>query len=102
MTENTRSERTNSPTRFLRLPEVMERTGLSRSTIYVRVAAGSFPRPVALGGRAVGWIEAEVEEWVAERIAESRFEDARAGERVDAAPGIPVTRRRAAEARPIR
>ncbi len=102
MIENTMEQRTNPPTRFLRLPEVMERTGLSRSTIYVRVAAGSFPRPVALGGRAVGWIEAEVEAWVAERIAESRFEDARAGERVEAAPGIPGTRRRAAEARPIR
>ena len=102
MTENPRNERTNPPIRFLRLPEVMKRTGLSRSTIYVRLAEGRFPRPVALGGRAVGWIEAEVEEWVAERIAESRFEDARAGEHVDAAPGIPVTRRRAAEARPIR
>ena len=67
MTENTMERRTNPPTRFLRLPEVMERTGLSRSTIYVRLAEGRFPRPVALGGRAVGWIEAEVDEWVRER-----------------------------------
>ena len=58
MTENPRSERTNPPIRFLRLPEVMKRPGLSRSTIYVRVAAVCFPRPVARGGRAVGWIEA--------------------------------------------
>ncbi len=100
MAENPRNERTNPPTRFLRLPEVMERTGLSRSTIYVRLAAGRFPRPVALGGRAVGWIEAEIEEWVAERIAESRFDGERAGERVEAAQRIPGWR--AAEARPVR
>ena len=58
--------------RFLRLPEVMARTGLSRSTIYVRLDHGRFPRPVSLGARAVGWIEAEVDEWMRERIAESR------------------------------
>ena len=58
--------------RFLRLPEVLARTGLSRSTIYVRLDQGRFPRPVSLGGRAVGWIEAEVDEWIRERIAESR------------------------------
>ena len=50
---------------FLRLPEVLERTGLSRSTIYVRLDHGRFPRPVPLGGHAVGWIESEVDEWTA-------------------------------------
>ena len=89
MTENTMERRMNPPTRFLRLPEVMARTGLSRSTIYVRLAEGRFPRPVALGGRAVGWIEAEVDEWVRERIAESRFERERAGERGEAALAMP-------------
>ena len=102
MAENPRNERTNPPTRFLRLPEVMARTGLSRSTIYVRLAAGCFPRPVALGRRAVGWIEAEIEEWVAERIAESRFDGDRAGERGEAAHRIPEAGWRAAEARPVR
>ena len=58
--------------RFLRLPEVLARTGLSRSTIYVRLDQGSFPRPVSLGGRAVGWIETEVDEWIRERIEKSR------------------------------
>ena len=58
--------------RFLRLPEVLARTGLSRSTIYVRLDRGRFPRPVSLGARAVGWIEAEVDEWIRERIAASR------------------------------
>ena len=58
--------------RFLRLPEVLARTGLSRSTIYVRLEQGRFPRPVSLGARAVGWIEAEVDEWMRDRIAASR------------------------------
>ena len=58
--------------RFLRLPEVLARTGLSRSTIYVRLDEGRFPRPVSLGGRAVGWIEAEVDDWIRARIVASR------------------------------
>ncbi len=58
--------------RFLRLPEVLARTGLSRSTVYVRLEQGRFPRPVSLGGRAVGWIEAEVDDWIRDRIDESR------------------------------
>jgi len=57
---------------ILRLPAVKQRTGLSRSTIYLRVAEGSFPAPVSLGGRAVGWIESEVDEWIARQIATSR------------------------------
>lgn len=55
---------------ILRLPEVKARTGLSRSTIYLRVTDGNFPQPVSLGGRAVGWIEAEVDEWLTYRIEE--------------------------------
>ncbi len=102
MTENPNEQRTNPPTCFLRLPEVMERTGLSRSTIYVRVAAGRFPQPVALGGRVVGWIEAEVDEWVRERIAESRVEGDQARERGEAMHGGHEARWRAAEARPVR
>ena len=65
-------QKTRGQIRFLRLPEVMARTGLSRSTIYVRLDQGRFPRPVSLGGRAVGWIEAELDEWMRERIAASR------------------------------
>jgi len=53
---------------MLRLPAVRLRTGLSRSTIYLRVADGSFPQPVKIGGRAVAWLEAEVEEWLQRRI----------------------------------
>ena len=62
----------DAPTRVLRLPRVQARTGLARSTIYVRVAEGSFPKPVALGARAVGWIESEVDAWIRQQIAASR------------------------------
>ena len=65
-------QETRKQVRFLRLPEVLARTGLSRSTIYVRLEQERFPRPVSLGARAVGWIEAEVDEWIRERIAASR------------------------------
>ncbi len=57
---------------ILRLPAVKARTGLSRSTIYLRIAERSFPAPVSLGGRAVGWVEGEIQTWLAERIAASR------------------------------
>ncbi len=75
MTSVTESK-TRAPGRFLRLPEVMARTGLSRSTIYLRLEQGLFPRPVSLGGRAVGWIESEIDEWMNNRVAESRGRDA--------------------------
>jgi prophage regulatory protein len=48
-------------TRFLKLPEVRNRTGKSRSSIYQGVKDGTFPKPIKLGPRAVGWIEAEIE-----------------------------------------
>ena len=57
---------------ILRLPAVMARTGLSRSTIYHHIAKGIFPRPVKIGPRASGWIEAELDDWQVRRIEESR------------------------------
>ena len=57
---------------ILRLPAVKTSTGLSRSTIYLRVSQGTFPRPVRLGGRAVGWVEAEVQEWLQRQIEATR------------------------------
>jgi len=60
------------PEKILRLPNVLDRTGLSRSTVYLRVTEGRFPRPVSLGARAVGWIETEIEEWIARQITISR------------------------------
>lgn len=49
--------------KILRLPEVIELTGLSRSTIYARIAENKFPRSYSLGGRAVGWFKHEIDQW---------------------------------------
>ena len=54
---------------ILRLPAVLSDTGLSRSTIYLRIAQGAFTRPVSLGARAVGWPAHEVTSINAARIA---------------------------------
>ena len=59
-------------TRILRLPEIKNRTGLSRSTIYLRMSDGAFPKPISLGGRAVGWIETEIDDWIVYQIKASR------------------------------
>ncbi len=57
---------------ILRLPGVKMSTGLSRSTIYLRISKGTFPKPICLGGRAVGWLEAEVQEWLQRQVETSR------------------------------
>jgi prophage regulatory protein len=58
---------------ILRRKQVEARTGLSRSTIYDRMKEGTFPKPIVLGGgRAVGWLEQEISEWVAALVAKSR------------------------------
>lgn len=59
-------------TTILRLPEVKIRTGLSRSSIYLRVSEDRFPKPISLGGRAVGWIASEIDSWLDEQISHSR------------------------------
>lgn len=53
----------------LRLAAVCRMTGLRRSTIYRMQASGQFPQRVKIGARAVGWIEREVQEWLANRVA---------------------------------
>ena len=56
--------------RFIKLKEVMNVTGLARSTIYKHIANGLFPKSVSLGDRAVAWIESEIHDWMLERVAE--------------------------------
>ena len=53
--------------RILRRPDVEELTGLSRSTIYAMISEGTFPRPVRLGKRAVGWPVSQIDEWLQSR-----------------------------------
>ena len=57
---------------ILRFPQVQAKTGLCRSSIKNYVTAGKFPAPVQIGPRAVGFVEAEVNEWFASRVAASR------------------------------
>jgi prophage regulatory protein len=58
------------PQAILRRPQVIARTGLKRTAIQDRINAGDFPRPVSLGARAVGWLESEVDAWIASRAAQ--------------------------------
>ena len=58
--------------KLLRLPEVKNRTGLGRSTIYGEIAAGRFPEPVKISPRCVAWIDSEVADWVEAKIADHR------------------------------
>ncbi|OAN14222.1 AlpA family transcriptional regulator [Photobacterium jeanii] len=60
---------------IVRLPEVMKMTGLSRSTIYLRMSKGNFPQSISLGERAVGWLEADVELWLDACVAASKAVD---------------------------
>lgn len=54
--------------KILRLPAVKDRTGLSRSSVYEKVSAGRFPKPISLGARAVGWLESDIDAWIASRV----------------------------------
>lgn len=54
--------------RILRITEVLDRTGLTRSTLYRQIAAGTFPRQVKLSARCAGWHESAVEAWLRDPI----------------------------------
>jgi prophage regulatory protein len=55
--------------KLIRLKQVMECTGLARSTVYKFIAEGDFPKPVKLGVRVAAWVEAEVLAWINDRVA---------------------------------
>lgn len=56
--------------KIMRLSEVIDRTGLGRSSIYKLMAEGQFPKNINLFNRSVGWVEQEVQDWIQKRIAE--------------------------------
>ncbi len=60
--------------KIVRLPEVKDSTGLSRSSIYLRMSKGEFPKSMSLGGRAVGWLESDIQSWLEQKHKESRGE----------------------------
>jgi prophage regulatory protein len=55
--------------RIIRLPEVIRRVGLKRSSIYNRMKDGNFPRSTSLGGNSMGWLESEISAWIEERFS---------------------------------
>lgn len=55
---------------ILRMPAVLAKTGLSRSTVYAEMARDRFPKGIKLGERAVGWAESEIAAWLESRKAE--------------------------------
>lgn len=57
---------------ILRLPQVQQRTGLSRSTIYARIKAGLLKAPISLGSRAVGWLSSDIDAFIDSCILASR------------------------------
>ncbi|MCU8152635.1 helix-turn-helix transcriptional regulator [Vibrio vulnificus] len=58
--------------KIIRLPEVIKVTGLSRSTIYLRMSKGDFPKSISLSERAVGWLETDVDDWIKACVIASR------------------------------
>ncbi len=58
------------PDTILRLPAVRARTGLSRSQIYLLIQRGQFPAQIPLGPNSAGWLESEVDAWIADRAAQ--------------------------------
>ncbi|EAN9728282.1 AlpA family transcriptional regulator [Salmonella enterica] len=54
--------------RFLRLTQVMDRTGLKRSQIYLYMKMGTFPKSTKIGISSVAWLESEIEEWINQKL----------------------------------
>jgi prophage regulatory protein len=57
---------------LIRLPQVRKTTGLSKSTIYARIAEGTFPKQIPLGPRLVVWVESDIQNWIAEQVSAAR------------------------------
>ena len=58
--------------RFLRAPEVVQRTGMSRGTIYNRINQGLFPKQIPIGANLVVWLGRDVQEWMQAQVDKSR------------------------------
>ncbi len=65
------SSKTDHPV-IIRLPQVIQRTALSRSNIYAKMKSGDFPSSISLGARAIGFLSNEIDAWIEARIAFSR------------------------------
>ncbi|WP_280562595.1 AlpA family transcriptional regulator [Chromohalobacter sp. 48-RD10] len=63
---------TTSKSTLLRRPEVLQRCGISNTTLHRLINAGDFPSPIQISPRAVAWVESEINEWIEQRIEASR------------------------------
>jgi len=61
--------------KLLRLPDVKLITGLSKSTIYARIAEGTFPKQVPLGPRLVVWVESDIQQWINQQVSSAYREN---------------------------
>ena len=59
--------------RFIRLPDVKTITGLSRSTIYKKIAADEFPKQISVGSNQVVWVKYQIDEWCDRQISSAGF-----------------------------
>ena len=62
----------NSKQRILRIKSVLDKTGDSRSGLYLKISKNLFPKPIKLSIRQSGWVESEVDEWIQQRIEATR------------------------------
>ena len=58
--------------KLLRLPQVKTITGLSKSTVYARIAEGTFPKQIPIGPRLVVWVESDIQNWISEQVSAAR------------------------------
>ena len=62
----------NLSQKLLRLPQVKQTTGLSKTTIYARIAEGNFTKQIPLGPRLVVWVESDIQNWISEQVSAAR------------------------------
>ncbi|MEJ6122972.1 AlpA family transcriptional regulator [Vibrio sp. 2-Bac 85] len=58
--------------KIIRISEIKERLGVSKSSIYLWISKGKFPKSIPLGSRSVGWLEDDFNQWLEQRIAVSQ------------------------------
>lgn len=62
------------PLHIIRLPEVVRKTGISRTAVYQRISKGEFPAPVSLGDRAIGFVSEEIDRYIAHLMIRRRVQ----------------------------
>lgn len=60
--------------RLIRMHQVLERIGLGKAWVYKLIAQRKFPQPIKIGSRSIAFLESEIDDWIDQRIAESRGE----------------------------